>query len=190
MMIGLDIDGVLADFVSPFLRVLEARAASGRIDPETYADLNFSTHPELSKEIVTECILKVSNDPGFWEQLNPLPTVEQWKVLDGLSRQQKLVFVTHRYECDTYSIHQVTCTWLRKHGVSNPVVYFTQNHKSELIGKLKVELFVDDRHENCSDVAENTDAVVLMPHRPYNQTFKHPRVHRIQDLDELLPFIA
>jgi uncharacterized HAD superfamily protein len=140
--------------------------------------------------MVTECILKVSNDPGFWEQLNPLPTVEQWKVLDGLSRQEKLIFVTHRYECDNYSIHQVTCAWLRKHGVSNPVVYFTQNHKSELIGKLKVELFVDDRHENCRDVAENTDAVVLMPHRPYNQTFKHPRVHRIQDLDELLPFIA
>ncbi|HZN44518.1 MAG TPA: hypothetical protein VFB56_04280 [Nitrospiraceae bacterium] len=190
MMIGLDIDGVLADFVSPFLRVLEARAGSGRIDPETYVDLSFSAHPELSKEIVTECILKVSNDPGFWEQLNPLPTVEQWKVLDGLSRQEKLIFVTHRYECDNYSIHQVTCAWLRKHGVSNPVVYFTQNHKSELIGKLKVELFVDDRHENCRDVAENTDAVVLMPHRPYNQTFKHPRVHRIQDLDELLPFIA
>ena len=110
--------------------------------------------------------------------------------MDRLSCKNNLVFVTHRYERETYDISQVTRDWLRKHGVSHPVVYFTQNYKSELIGKLKVELFVDDRHENCRDVAEKTDAVVLMPHRPYNQTFKHPRVQRIQDLDELLPFIA
>jgi hypothetical protein len=65
MMVGLDIDGVLADFVCPFLRVLEERAGIGCIDPQTYVDLNFSDHPELSREIVTECILKVSNDRKF-----------------------------------------------------------------------------------------------------------------------------
>jgi 5' nucleotidase, deoxy (Pyrimidine), cytosolic type C protein (NT5C) len=189
MIVGLDIDGVLADFVSPFLRVLEERTGSGPIDPQSYVDPNFSDHPALSSEIVTECILKVSNDPKFWERLHPLPSAEQWKILDGLSRQQKLIFVTHRYECDNYSIHQVTCDWLRKHGVSNPVVYFTQTYKSELIGKLNVDLFVDDRHENCRDIAENTEAVVLMPHRSYNQFFNHPRVQRIQDLSELFAYI-
>jgi hypothetical protein len=79
---GLDIDGVLADFVCPFLRVLEERAEIGCIDPQTYVDLNFSDHPELPREIVTECILKVSNDRKFWAQLHPLPSAKQWKVLD------------------------------------------------------------------------------------------------------------
>jgi hypothetical protein len=40
------------------------------------------------------------------------------------------------------------------------------------------------------DSAENTNAIVLMPHRPCNQTFSHAGVQRIQDLDELLPFLA
>jgi uncharacterized HAD superfamily protein len=84
---------------------------------------------------------------------------------------------------------KITCDWLSKHGVSNPVVYFTQNQKSELIVKLKVELFVDDRHENCRDVAENTEALVLMPHRSYNQHFDHPRVQRIHDLEELFAYV-
>jgi uncharacterized HAD superfamily protein len=186
MMVGLDINGVLADFVSAFLRVLEERTRSGPIDPQSYVDPKFSEHPELSREIVSECIVKVSNDPKFWEQLHPLPPTDQSKILDGLSRQEKLIFVTRRYECDNYNnIHQVTCDWLRKYGVSNPVVNFTQTYKSELIGKLNVDLFVDDRHENCRDIAENTEAVVLMPHRSYNQFFNHPRVQRIQHLSEL-----
>ena len=188
-MIGLDIDGVLADFVAPFFRFLEDQTGCGPIDPQTYVDPYLSGHAGLSKEMVTECVMRVSDDPRFWETLAPLPSAEQWLSLDQLSRRQKLVFVTHRYERDNYDIGQVTSDWLRKHGVADPVVYFTQSRKSELIGKLKIELFVDDRHENCRDVAENTDAVVLMPDRLYNQSFNHPRVQRIQDLDRLFDYI-
>lgn len=188
-MIGLDIDGVLADFISPFLRVLEARAGNGPIDPASIIDPNFMNHPLITAEIISECLVSVSCDPKFWEALVPFPSAKQWEGLDRLSRKRELVFVTHRYERENYDIGQVTRDWLRKHGVSDPVVYFTQNHKSELIGQLKVELFVDDRHENCRDVAENTDAVVLMPHRSYNQSFNHPRVKRIQDLEELFAYL-
>lgn len=189
MMVGLDIDGVLADFVSAFVRVLEKRVGNGPIDPETISDPNFSDHPFLSQEVVSQCILDVSNDPVFWQMLAPLPPPEDWRSLDGLSRQKRLVFITHRYERPTYDINRVTCDWLQKQGITNPVVYFTQNHKSELIDKLRVELFVDDRHENCRDVADNTEAVVLMPHRSYNQSFKHPKVQRIQDLAELFSYL-
>jgi hypothetical protein len=189
MMIALDIDGVLADFISPFLRILEVRAGNGPIDPESITDPNFMNHPLITTEIISECLVNVSCDPKFWEALVPLPSVQQWEALDRLSRKQELVFVTHRYERESYDIGQVTRDWLRKHGISDPVVYFAKNLKSELIGQLKVELFVDDRHENCLDVAENTDAVVLMPHRSYNQSFDHPRVKRIRDLEELFAYL-
>ena len=64
MMVALDIDGVLADFVTPFVRVLETRAGNGIIDLQSITDPNFSNHPFLSKEIVSECI--VPDDPaGF-----------------------------------------------------------------------------------------------------------------------------
>jgi hypothetical protein len=32
--------------------------------------------------------------------------------------------------------------------------------------------------------------LVFMPHRPYNQTFEHPRVRRIRELDELFDHVA
>jgi uncharacterized protein len=189
MIVGLDIDGVVADFIPAFVGFLEERVGQGAIGLDSITDLTFSNHPLLSEQMVVECIQSVSADPKFWQGLAPLPTRSQWKLLDDLSRQKRLVFVTHRYERESYSIHQVTCDWLKQHGVGQPVVHFTQTYKSELIGKLNIELFVDDRHENCCDVAEKTQARVFMPHRTYNQSFEHPRVQRIQDLDELFAYL-
>ena len=189
MVIGLDIDGVVADFIGPFLRFVERRAGNGPILPETITDLTFKHHPYLSETLVRECILEVSDDPKFWRELAPLPSAREWKVLDQLSRERRLVFLTHRYERDTYDVRQVTCDWLRSHGVSRPLVYFTQSEKSALVTNLGVRIFVDDRHENCQDVAEKTQAIVMMPHRSYNQSFNHPRVQRITRLEELFAHI-
>src|ERR1044071_5834459 len=163
MMIGLDIDGVLADFLPPFLKLLETRAGTGPIDPLSIIDPSFVAHPSISREIIDSCMVDVSYDPSFWDGLTALVTTRHWEALEELSHKKRLVFITHRYERDSYSIHNTTCTWLRRHGIKNPVVYFTQNQKSELVRELKLELFVDDRHENCLDVAENTTAFVMMP---------------------------
>lgn len=190
MLVGLDIDGVVADFLPPFLQRLAKCAGNGPIDPQSVTDPSFTNHPFLSPEIISQCMVEVSYDAGFWQQLAPLPAAEEWLALDRLSRENRLIFITHRYERDTYDISRITCDWLRKHGISNPVVYFTQSHKSELIAKLAVELFVDDRHENCREAAENTPAVVMMPHRAYNSAFNHPRVRRIQDLREIFSFLS
>ena len=185
MTLGLDIDGVVADFITPFLKLLEARSDSGPIDPASITDPNFMQHPFLTKEIIFECMEAASYDPEFWRAMTPLLSSDQWQTLDRMSQAHEVVFITHRWVRDTYDIHQITCDWLRWHGLNRPVVHFTQEKKSLLIRKLGIELFVDDRHENCEDVASETDAVVLMPNRPYNQAFSHPKVRRIHAFDEL-----
>jgi len=190
MILGLDIDGVVADFLSPFLQVVARKTGMGAIAAETITDFNFKEHPFLTEAIVWKSMEEVSYDPAFWRGLSSLISDEDWHRLEALSGQGKLVFVTHRYERETYSIPQVSCDWLRRHGISRPVVYFTQSAKSALVDKLGVKLFVDDRHENCQDVAENTEATVLMPHRSYNQSFEHPRVTRIQDLHALTTYLG
>ena len=185
MTLGLDIDGVVADFITPFLKLLEARSGGGCIDPDSITDPNFMQHPFLTKEMIFECMETASYDPEFWRAMTPLLSSAQWQTLERISHEHDVVFVTHRWVRDTYDIHQITCDWLRSHGLTRPVVHFTQEKKSALIRSLKIELFVDDRHENCEDVATATDAVVFMPHRPYNQSFSHPKVRRIHEFDEL-----
>ena len=190
MVVGFDIDGVLADFVSPFLRLLEHRVGGGPIDPASITDPNFIQHPFLTREIIFECMEAASYDAEFWRALAPLPSAEQWRMLDRIGREHELLFITHRWVRDTYDINQVTCDWLRRHGVSDPMVHFTQDKKSALVQKLNIDLFVDDRHENCEDVATQTAAMVFMPHRPYNQAFNHPKVQRIRELDEVFVYLG
>ncbi len=190
MTLGFDIDGVLADFITPFLRLLEARTGSGPIDPASITDPNFMQHPFLTREVIMECMEAASYDADFWRTLVPLPSPEQWRALSDLSLEHSIVFITHRWVRDTYDIHRVTCEWLSRHGVTDPVVHFTQEKKSLLVKQLEIELFIDDRHENCEDVALATDATVFMPHRPYNQSFNHPRVQRIQQLEEFFDYVS
>lgn len=185
MVVGLDIDGVLADFVTPFLRFVEKRLGNGPIQIESLTDLSFKDHPYLSKEAVWQCMEELSYDPEFWLELSSLISPGEWRELDRLSRKRDLVFVTQRFERETYSIHDVTCDWLERHGVTNPAVHFTQDSKGDLARKLDIGLFMDDRHENCADVAEKTQAIVLMPHRTYNESFSHPRVKRVRDFSDL-----
>jgi uncharacterized HAD superfamily protein len=184
MTLGLDIDGVVADFITPFLKLLEARSGGAPIDPASITDPNFMQHPFLTQEMIFECMETASYDPEFWRAMTPLLSSDQWQALDRISQEHDVVFITHRWVRDTYDIHQVTCDWLRRHGFTRPIVYFTQEKKSALIKQLGIKVFVDDRHENCEDVAIETDAVVFMPHRPYNQAFSHPKVRRIYELDE------
>jgi uncharacterized HAD superfamily protein len=187
--VGLDIDGVVADFLPAFLRCLEKKVGNGPISLDSIVDMSFKRHPHLTLEMVEECMVTVSYDPDFWLKLPPLISSEEWRALDRLSREERLVFVTHRYERDTYDINGITCEWLKRHGVSKPVVYFTQSVKSKLVEDRDIRLFVDDRHENCQDVAENTRAKVLMPDRLYNRSFSHPKVTRIRNLKEIFDLL-
>jgi uncharacterized HAD superfamily protein len=189
MLVGLDVDGVVADFLDPFLRFVAKKTGCEPIAAETITDLSFKGHPVITEEALEASLAALSHERDFWPRLAPLLAPSEWEALESLSRKGRLVFITHRHPHDTYDIHQVTSDWLRKHGIAKPVIHFTQEYKSALVESLGVELFVDDRHENCLDVAEKTQAAVFMPHRLYNQSFIHPRVKRIRNFNELLGYL-
>ena len=184
-MVGLDIDGVVADFLSPFLLRLEERIGKGPIPAESLRSVRLSAHPVLTEEAVEECAEAVRRDPGFWDGLESLLSREQWRRLEHLSQRRELSFITHRRGHESWDIHAVTAGWFRRHGITDPDVHFTEKEKSALVEKLGVVLFVDDNYENCGEVAEKTHIRVLMPHHPYNRSFSHPGVTRIMHFDEV-----
>jgi uncharacterized HAD superfamily protein len=185
MVLGLDIDGVVADFLSPFLNLLEREIGKGPIVAESLMSIDFTEHPVLTKEAVETCSETVKRDPDFWNRLDSLLTQPQWLRLEELNRKERLVFITHRSGHQSYDIHGVTVEWLQRRGITDPKVHLAQEHKSVFVEELRIGLFVDDNYEVCQEVAENTAARVFMPHHHYNRRFSHPRVQRIMQFNEI-----
>src|SRR3989304_4841851 len=149
MILGLDIDGVVADFLSPFLQVVARKTGMGAIAAETITDFNFKEHPFLTEAIVWKSMEEVSYDPAFWRGLSSLISDEDWHRLEALSGQGKLVFVTHRHERQTYSIPQVSCDGLRRHGISRRMWSVPQGPRGPAGRDWGGCLSVEDRFENC-----------------------------------------
>lgn len=182
---GLDIDGVVADFLSPFLTLLEKEIGKGPITAESLVSIDFAEHPILTKEAVLSCGEAVKRDPDFWDRLDSLLSEEQWVRLEEVNQRNALSFITHRSGHESYDIRAVTVEWLQRHGITEPRVHLAQEYKSVLVEELRIELFVDDNYDVCREVAEKTEARVLMPHHPYNQRFSHPRVQRIMQFSDI-----
>jgi 5' nucleotidase, deoxy (Pyrimidine), cytosolic type C protein (NT5C) len=188
MLVGLDIDGVVADFLGPFLRFVETQIGCAPIAPETVVDLSYKDHPVITDTVLERCLEALAAEPDFFDRLIPLLTASEWRALDGLSRARRLVFITHRQAREGRDVQRLTADWLKRHGISDPVVHCTADYKSKLVAELGVAAFVDDRPENCLDVAENTRAMVYMPRRNYNAFFTHPKVKTFDRFGELLGY--
>jgi uncharacterized HAD superfamily protein len=184
--VGLDVDGVLADFLCPFLACVARKLNIQRIPSETVNSFGFKNHPLISEETAEECLQTVARDADFWHHLPSLIPRKEWLFLESLSKEGRLCFITNRLPNQTINIEQVTTRWLQRHGVSQPIVHIASDEKGALAWELKITHFVDDRHENCLDVLKKSRASVYMPSRPYNESFHHPLIRRIQKLGDLL----
>jgi 5' nucleotidase, deoxy (Pyrimidine), cytosolic type C protein (NT5C) len=189
MLVALDVDGVVADFLGPFLRFIENKTGCAPIAPETIVDLSYKDHPVITEAVLERCLAALADEPDFFTRLVPLLTPLEWRALDELSRARRLVFITHRQSSEGRDVRRLTSDWLARHGVSEPVVHCTADYKSKLVEDLGVGIFVDDRPENCLDVAEKTRAAVYMPRRNYNAFFAHPKVKTFDRFGELLEYL-
>ena len=168
MRYGIDVDGVLADFVGGFTKLANS--------------LGYSVNPDswglgLSREQEQACWKLVEADPNFWtglDALNQFPKVQDTDVV---------YFITKRKQTPGRSTDRETGTWLRdKQGLELPTVLAIPN-KGEVCRALKVDAFIDDKPENCWDVLDNSATTkVFLLDQPWNQW--DTRVTRIHSLEE------
>jgi uncharacterized HAD superfamily protein len=168
---------------------VENKTGCAPIAPESIIDLSYKDHPVITDTVLGDCLAALAEEPNFFDRLVPLLAPAEWRALDALSRAGRLVFITHRQGSEGRDVRRLTSDWLARHGVSNPIVHCTADFKSKLVEELGVGIFVDDRPENCLDVAEKTQAAVFMPLRQYNRFFEHPKVKRFNRFGEVLEYL-
>lgn len=155
-MIFLDVDGVLADFVSA-----SVEAAGLPILPREVCTHNYY-EPFMDRMTFKR---HIADTMYFWEDLKPYPWAHD--LVDGLHRLGELHFLTDPTMTPDSPSGKVT--WLRKHGFLSGSNYILTKHK-ELLAK-PGRVLVDDYLPNVQAFRREGGEAVLFPQRWNNRGF-------------------
>jgi 5'(3')-deoxyribonucleotidase len=181
--IGLDVDGVLADFTSAYVQLMYQITGRGEPAlPEDWqpSEWNFEHTLGFGKDIVEITWDIINASSTFWFGLTPLTDID----LESLSLTNDLYFITTR---PGTSPKQQTENWLKYHfGMTKPTVLISDD-KGAIARGLKLDIFIDDRDKNLWAVkgaSPATQCYVL--DYPYNRNVAPAVAQRISSLREVI----
>jgi hypothetical protein len=156
MTIGLDIDGVLANFSHAFIKRAKARFPDSAF-PKHWTKWD-SWFPAGGEDVFSTLFPEVVADHSFW-------------VDEVMPHDDAYVdFPVHHYVTARDVPSEVTAEWLKKSGFPDaPVTSVGSNDsKLEVLRELGVDLFVDDKGSTFTELNENGVFCLLM-RRPHNR---------------------
>ena len=146
--IGVDIDGVLVDFVSAFLK--EAQQVLGREITGKHVTWEFEDSLDITKEEVKKVWKKIqATNNWFLLYPHPLPNIS--RALTSLVLEHEVYFITSRATTAGYTPQEQSQIYLQGLGVDFPTVIANVD-KGELAAALKLDVFIDDNVENVKRV--------------------------------------
>lgn len=168
--IGVDVDEVVADFISAFRK--EAEEVLQRPFPNfthTWAFDNWEFQPG-EKEKVWDSIYSTEN--WFYMNVDPLPEVV--RCITWLTSDHDVFFVTSRPQTAGFSMKRQTEMQLSDYGVCYPTV-IVESDKGPVAAALKLDAFVDDRPENLLRIQECSPGTrIFLMDQMHNAEFKQP----------------
>jgi 5'(3')-deoxyribonucleotidase len=182
MIIGFDLDGVAADFNSAMINKVIEVTGKDLFPPRPFdiPTWDYPQHYGYTNEECSAVWSEIKRDDGFWSGLNAYPAAVQ--ILRWLSKlveygQADVYFVTSR---PGTSAKAQTEMWLGARGVDSPTVLISSD-KGGVAKALKLDFYVDDKTENCVDVATASPKTkTYMLAQPWN--VEVPGVPRITSL--------
>lgn len=171
MRIGFDVDGVFTGFEYGYAPLLTA--ATGiqfpRLGQPDWPDTWFWERAAgVTKEQETAVWKQIMANPTFWLNLPPLPgAMDLLERIRVLSLRHDVYFVTNR---PGVVAKQQTEVWLATHSGDftwNPTV-IVSSEKGLACRALKLDVYIDDKYENCADAATGTRANRLEMVSPQN----------------------
>ncbi|MGM5484388.1 MAG: 5' nucleotidase, NT5C type [Nanobdellota archaeon] len=166
MRIAIDMDDVIADFSSAFIRFYNENYGTGLKKEEIFTYDLWRVVGEDKEGFLRKLKPLFSSDA--LEELNPLPGAVE--SLKELSRKHELIIVTARQEKNK----EKTYNWIDKHlpGVFDKIV-FTNRFNDDELRKVDVctdhgaSLIIEDNYDNARECLPHLD-VILMD-QPWNR---------------------
>jgi hypothetical protein len=156
--VGIDIDGVLADFRTAF-----RAAARGLLDPSVQVGDADDADRVLSESAIKRAWREVSDAHNWWTTLAAFEPA-QIARLYALARRHKweVFFLTKRPATRGDTVQFQTQWWLEQHGFFLPAVVTVPGSRGELANALRLDFVVDDQELNCVEVISASSAKTLL----------------------------
>ena len=182
--VGFDLDGTVADMYSALRR--EAIKLFGEeilLTPEEAsrpqeAKQEQSPQPKPEDEqaatvAIQELRLTARQQNQLWDHVkqienfwNTLPELEPGIIAriarTARERRWEVIFLTTRPPTKGELVQLQSQQWLEAHGFQYPSVFVVQRSRGKIADALALDAFVDDRPENCLDIAVESKAKVLL----------------------------
>lgn len=146
------------------IKTLENKAADKSAKPEDDSTTN-ETMQELhltarQQSQLWDHVKKIEN---FWSTLPELePGIISRIAKTALERRWEVIFLTTRPPTAGELVQMQSQRWLEAHGFQYPSVYVVQRSRGKIADALALDAFVDDRPENCLDIAVESQAKVIL----------------------------
>lgn len=178
--IGLDLDGVLAQFSPKFLAMASAKYGLNLKQENQVAwDFQCQGITEQQEKALWADIKATRN---WWISLEPFPETQ---VLTYAKDKYRIYFITSRTTTEGLPLEDQAASWVRRNFfIANPTVIVIDN-KGPLAFALGLDYFLDDRPENCLSVRAHSPFTKVFIHdAPYNRQFEQGSIERVNSVNE------
>jgi hypothetical protein len=180
--VAFDLDGTIADMESALLRVAEQLfgpnvalrpAGSEHLDAPASVDdvadnpAKVESRPEKKQVLgggqlrqVWERVAATENFWGTLEEIEPGSVARIAALRD--EHRLEVIFLTQRPDTQGDITQLQTQRWLRAHGFELPSVFVLRGSRGLAAAALQIDVVVDDRPENCLEVATESRARPLL----------------------------
>jgi uncharacterized HAD superfamily protein len=181
--VGFDLDGTVADMYSALRREaialfgeevlhtpLEAAAPQSAKQEQTPQP---KPEDEQTTLAIQELRLTARQQNQLWDHVKKIENF--WSTLPELEpgiisriakaaseRRWEVIFLTTRPATEGELVQLQSQRWLEAHGFQYPSVFVVQRSRGKIADALHLDAFVDDRPENCLDIAVESKAKVIL----------------------------
>lgn len=179
MRIGIDVDGVLSDTLVAIHRKFKGW------------DTTKGWYGGFTKEQFDAVWADAKNTPYFWLNIPVAQGVSPRSMMD-LNDAHDLYFITDRFDTVGGSAVRQTLNWIRYQLLAgdSPAGVIVAKNKGPVAAVLNLDVFIDDKPENCLAVAEAAPTCkVYLCDLPHNLTYAGQPLARVSNFNEFAKLI-
>jgi uncharacterized HAD superfamily protein len=168
--IGVDLDGVIYKFVEQFDELIKSKGM--KVDTSLY-----------SRGLDDETMLKIliENEKGrVYRNLEEYENAVN--AVNKLSKKYAVYLITSR--ADRFKTKEDTIRRVNESGIIHDSIIFSRD-KAMYCRNIDLEFFIEDSLSNSREIANNSDTIVYLIDKPYNQSENIKNIIRVKSIEDI-----